>query len=315
MLNIGLESIQPKVSTEAEMSIEELIDFATAVGMYSDEINQDFKVLDQHILAVENLISVLNNLKEHGVTPALESLVGDQIELSETSLENFITEGIKKVIEFIKGIIKKIKEFFTGSDNVEKIAKDTKDTVESIAKEEGSQERRYTIHVLNLVARKVFSIQDSTPTSASIEHELNVIDLMADNCVKHLKQGYIRTVEDRGTKIPMEFDDEQFADELAILGNNIRLIAHGATIDQMKQVVDITHKFLSNRKTIIAKFEQIVSNIKVDAYSEDHQNMINGIVKGQLTQLLGTLNRGMERAIKSLMDIRKCRSTERTFDK
>ena len=226
-----------------------------------------------------------------------------------------ITDGIKKVIEFIKGIIKKIKEFFTGSDNVEKIAKDAKDAIESIAKEEGSQERRYTIHVLNIVAIKVFGIKDSTPTSASIEHELNVINLMADNCVEHLKQGYIRTVEDRGTQIPMEFDDEQFADELAILGNNIRLIAHSATIDQMKQVVDITHKFLSNRKTIIAKFEQIVNNIKVDAYSEDHQNMINGIVKGQLTQLLGTLNRGVERAIKSLMDIRKCRSTERTFDK
>ena len=114
MLNIGIENIQPKVSTETEMPIEELIDFATAVGMYSDEIDQDFKVLDQHILAVENLISVLDNLREHGVTPAIEALVGNQIELSEASFENFITEGIKKVVDFIKGIIKKIKEFFTG---------------------------------------------------------------------------------------------------------------------------------------------------------------------------------------------------------
>ena len=117
MLNIGIENIQPKVSTETEMSIEELIDFVTAVVYYSDEINQDFKVLDQHILAVENLISVLDNLKEHGVTPAIEALIGNQIELSEASLENMITAAFKKFVEFLKLLIERIKKFFTKSDS------------------------------------------------------------------------------------------------------------------------------------------------------------------------------------------------------
>ena len=141
MLNIGIENIQPKVSTEMEVSIEELIDFATAVGIYSDEINQDFKILDQHILAVENLISVLDNLKKHGVTPALEALVGNQIELSEASLENFITEGIQKIIDFIRGIIKRIKEFFTGSADkqLDKEMKEIRDRTDSQEEETKKQ--------------------------------------------------------------------------------------------------------------------------------------------------------------------------------
>ena len=150
MLNIGIENIQPKVSTETMMSIEELIDFATAVGIYSDEINQDFKVLDQHILAVENLTSVLDSLKEHGVTPALEALVGNQVELDKVSLENMITNGIKKVIDFIKGIIKKIKEFFTGKESISKLKEDAKRTVNELEKEIDNVKNDTTSHQITV---------------------------------------------------------------------------------------------------------------------------------------------------------------------
>ena len=277
MLNIGIENIQPKVSIETEMSIEELIDFATAIGVYSDEINQDFKVLDQHILAVENLISVLDNLKEHGKTSALEALIGNQIELSDISLEGMIGDAVKKVIDFIKGLIKKIKEFFTNS-TADKVAEEISKTAEN------DSNKKYNIKAL--VSCVTGTIDERSRTVVNFEKSL---DDMVNDITKGLNDDKIIIGSGAGTPISAYM-------------TAVSVETYSLTIGECKTVAKTTIDLFKKHKQYIQKFEDLLS--KLEARSKSEKILRSNEIKG-VKDVLEAFSIGTKRATLSLLSIRK----------
>lgn len=100
----------------------ELLKLEVAAIKSLNSIDEDIKCLTALEHVDTNLNSIMTTVKVHGITTAIESLIGDDLKTlgidknnkeSLTSLENFITETANKIWEFIKSILRKIKEFFT----------------------------------------------------------------------------------------------------------------------------------------------------------------------------------------------------------
>ena len=113
MLNLGL-GVLVKKEPQAEVLSYEYLD---TVMMYNEACEELTIVCDQFeqvCTAYENLVAISDVIKEHGVTPALEALVGENF-VGGFSLEaaDDAKEGAwEKIKNFIKTVWQAIKNFF-----------------------------------------------------------------------------------------------------------------------------------------------------------------------------------------------------------
>ena len=115
MLNLGLGAL---VKKEEEVREEVLsYEYLDTVMMYNEACEELTIVCDQFdqiCVAYENLLAISEVIREHGVTPALEALVGGNfvggfsLEASEEAKEG----AWEKIKSFIKTIWQAIKNFF-----------------------------------------------------------------------------------------------------------------------------------------------------------------------------------------------------------
>lgn len=255
-IDLGLESLQTE---EPTMSFEELIDFSVSMGDYSEEIRNDMLIIDQQLVAIENLTSILDSFKKHGSTPVLEDLVGNQIELSEASLEGMIGNAVNSVIDFIKKIIKKIKEFFTGSSNVDKISKEAEQHLKSL-----DPNTKIKIKVFQCFLKSIDKNDGSVSNVSLITHN----------------KEYTRWINDRINRIkralaggPDNIDDA--ADDLGTDGEKFKedTFLYEATVEVSDcfLIVNSLRGMLADRKSTIDSLEKIITQL-----TELHQQDTNG---------------------------------------
>lgn len=113
MLNLGLGALVKKEEPAQVLSYE----YLDTVMMYNEACEELTIVCDQFdqvCTAYENLIAISDVIKEHGVTPALEALVGENFPgglTVEASME--AAEGaMGKIKEFLVRVWEAIKNFF-----------------------------------------------------------------------------------------------------------------------------------------------------------------------------------------------------------
>ena len=113
MLNLGLGVLVKKEESSQVLSYE----YLDTVMMYNEACEELTIVCDQFdqvCTAYENLVAISDVIKEHGVTPALESLVGENFVggFSLESAEEAKEGAWEKIKAFIVRIWEAIKNFF-----------------------------------------------------------------------------------------------------------------------------------------------------------------------------------------------------------
>jgi hypothetical protein len=251
--------------------------FADCNGI-RDDINQ----LNQCVYAVENLKSVLNNYRTYGHTPSVELLLGDQIEWNETSLEGMIANGIRKIIDFIKGIIEKIKDMIFKSDTVLEKQLDMLERVE-----------------LKKVELKKVELEHAELKRVSLDGEKFAISVM--RCVKEASINQMwskfdeakRIVDGYLSKVVTTNKDDTADNELEILGkanpiyteirNALELITGKFSIAECKYFVKTMRVNLRERKKVLELLEKM-RDVTINA-EKNNSNMDLSLIRTHITQL------------------------------
>ena len=114
MLNLGLGALVKQEASAEELSY----DYLDTVMLYNEACEELTIVCDQFdqiCVAYENLIAISEVIREHGVTPALESLVGGNFANGLTLEASMEAEkgALEKIKDFLVKVWEAIKNFFT----------------------------------------------------------------------------------------------------------------------------------------------------------------------------------------------------------
>ena len=114
MLNLGLGALVKKEEPQAEILSYEYLDTVMMYNEACEELTIVCDQFDQVCTAYENLVAISDVIKEHGVTPALEALVGENFVggFSLEQAEEAKKGAWEKIKEFIKSVWQAIKNFF-----------------------------------------------------------------------------------------------------------------------------------------------------------------------------------------------------------
>lgn len=294
-MNLGLESLQTDMGEQPTMSFEELIDFSVSMGDYSEEIRNDILIIDQQLAAIENLTSILDNFKKHGSTPVLQDLVGNQIELSEASLEGMIGKAINSVIDFIKKLLKKIKEFFTGPQNVDKIAKEAEQ------------------HLKGLDPNAILNIKVFQCFLKYINKNKTIQQPLLRDYPEWIRVGVLRL----NSALDQDSNNlDDFADELYDRGSEFKeavfLQPADVTVSSCDIIIRTVRSLMTNRKSAIDSLEKIIERL-----TELHQQDTNGAATDKYKSILSscrTVLRTMHivttNGAKSLLSIRAAKKEQ-----
>lgn len=114
MLNLGLGALVKKEEPQAEILSYEYLDTVMMYNEACEELTIVCDQFDQICTAYENLIAISDVIKEHGVTPALEALVGENFAGGLTLEASMEAEAgaWEKIKEFLVRVWEAIKNFF-----------------------------------------------------------------------------------------------------------------------------------------------------------------------------------------------------------
>lgn len=140
-LNLGLECLAPKAEQNANVLSYEYLDAVFEYSASCEELTVVCDQFDTLLRAAQNLQAVSDVIKEQGVTPALEALIGENFKsgLSAEAVTASLESVGEKIKEFCIKVWQAIKEFFLKFFTSTKGMRERLVKFEAAAKEAGAE--------------------------------------------------------------------------------------------------------------------------------------------------------------------------------